>query len=126
MIRTLLLIGGGSFLGGVARYLVKVGCERLFHAVALPLGTMVANVAGCFLIGLVYGIASRHATVSQDLMMFLTVGFCGGFTTFSTFMNENFAMLQGGEFLGAIVYAALSLVLGLAFLCLGAMSARLF
>ena len=52
MIRTLLFIGGGSFLGGIARYLVKVGCGKLFPAATLPLGTMVANVAGCFLIGL--------------------------------------------------------------------------
>lgn len=126
MIRTLLLIGGGSFLGGIARYLVKIGCERVFPAAALPLGTMTANVAGCFLIGLVYGIASRHTAMTQDLMLFLTVGFCGGFTTFSTFMNENFTMLQGGEFLGSLAYAALSLVLGLVFLYLGAMSARLF
>lgn len=125
MIRTLLLIGGGSFLGGIARYLVKIGCERLFPAAALPLGTLTANVAGCFLIGLVYGLASRHTAMPQEIILFLTVGFCGGFTTFSTFMNENFTMLQGGEFLASLVYAALSLVLGLVFLYLGAMSARL-
>lgn len=126
MIRTLLLVGGGSFLGGIVRYLVKIGCERLFPAANLPLGTMAANVAGCFLIGLFYGIALRHVNMSQDILLFLTVGFCGGFTTFSTFINENFTMLQGGEFLGSLAYTALSLVLGLAFLYLGSASARLF
>lgn len=124
MIRTLLLIGGGSFLGGVSRYLVKIGCERLFPAAALPLGTMAANVAGCFLIGLFYGLASRHAAMTQDVMMFLTVGFCGGFTTFSTFMNENFTMLQGGDALNAVLYAGLSLFLGFVFLYLGGQASR--
>lgn len=126
MIRTLLFIGGGSFLGGIARYLVKVGCGKLFPAATLPLGTMVANVAGCFLIGLFYGIASRHTTMSQDMLMFLTVGFCGGFTTFSTFMNENMTMIQGGELFNSLLYAVLSLVLGLAFLYLGTLASRVF
>ena len=126
MIRTLLFIGGGSFLGGIARYLVKVGCGKLFPAATLPLGTMVANVAGCFLIGLFYGIASRHTTMSQDMLMFLTVGFCGGFTTFSTFMNENMSMLQGGAFMGSMLYTVLSLVLGIVFLYLGTLSSRIF
>ena len=126
MIRTLLFIGGGSFLGGIARYLVKVGCGKLFPAATLPLGTMVANVAGCFLIGLFYGIASRHTAISQDMLMFLTVGFCGGFTTFSTFINENMTMLQSGAFFTASLYAVLSLVLGLFFLYLGTLSSRVF
>lgn len=126
MIRTLLLVGGGSFLGGIARYLVKIGCERLFPAATLPLGTMAANVAGCFLIGLLYGIASRNASVSQEVLLFLTVGFCGGFTTFSTFMNENFTMLQGGEFLNAALYAGLSLAVGLLFLYFGSLVSRFF
>ena len=54
MIRTLLLIGGGSFLVGIARYLVKVCCSKLFPAATLPIGTMVVNVTGCFMIGLFF------------------------------------------------------------------------
>ena len=124
--RTLLFIGGGSFLGGIARYLVKVGCGKLFPAATFPVGTMAANVAGCFLIGLFYGIASRHAAISQDMLMFLTVGFCGGFTTFSTFMDENMSMLQGGEFFSSLLYTVLSLALGLISLYLGSLASRIF
>lgn len=126
MIRTLLLVGGGSFLGGIVRYLVKIGCERLFPAANLPLGTMAANVAGCFLIGLFYGIASRHVNMNQDILLFLTVGFCGGFTTFSTFINENFTMLQGGEVLNAVLYAGVSLAVGLLLIYLGVQLSRIF
>ncbi len=126
MMRTLLFIGGGSFLGGIARYLVKVGCGKLFPAATFPVGTMAANVAGCFLIGLFYGIASRHAAISQDMLMFLTVGFCGGFTTFSTFMDENMSMLQGGEFFSSLLYTVLSLALGLISLYLGSLASRIF
>lgn len=126
MIRTLLLVGGGSFLGGIVRYLVKIGCERLCPAANLPLGTMAANVAGCFLIGLFYGIASRHVNMSQDILLFLTVGFCGGFTTFSTFINENFTMLQGGQVLNAVLYAGVSLAVGLLLIYLGVQLSRIF
>ncbi len=64
--------------------------------------------------------------MSQDILLFLTVGFCGGFTTFSTFVNENFTMLQGGEVLNAVLYAGLSLAVGLLFLYLGAQLSRIF
>lgn len=112
MLRTLLLIGLGSFLGGVARYglssVVQSHTNMLF-----PWGTFWVNVLGCLAIGLLNGLFARNGWLSTDLRIFLTVGFCGGFTTFSTFIYENHLMLASGRFLAFAAYAGLSLVAGL-------------
>lgn len=112
MLRTILIIGAGSFAGGIARYLLS----RLIQTHAsssFPWGTMAVNILGCFIIGLVYGLSERSRTMDNGLKMFLTVGFCGGFTTFSTFAHENYNLINGGEFLNFSLYSILSLGLGL-------------
>lgn len=125
MVKTLLFIGAGSFLGGVSRYaLTRMVQDHILHV--FPYGTLVVNIVGCFLIGLFYGLFDRGHVLDPDIRMFLTVGFCGGFTTFSTFANENFSMLQGGNFLGMGVYAVLSFALGLAMVYLGQLTVKLF
>lgn len=125
MVKTLLFIGAGSFLGGVSRYaLTRLVQDHILHV--FPYGTLVVNIVGCFLIGLFYGLFDRGHVLDPDIRMFLTVGFCGGFTTFSTFANENFSMLQGGNFLGMGVYAVLSFALGLAMVYLGQLTVKLF
>lgn len=91
MWKTLLCVGAGSFVGGIARY----GLTRWVSAGSfthLPLGTMVVNVAGCLFIGLLYGWFERADVLSPEWRLFLTVGFCGGFTTFSTFVHENYIL----------------------------------
>lgn len=118
MLKTLLFIGAGSFAGGIARYLIT----RLIQnhtASGFPWGTLAVNVAGCLLIGLLYGLFERGNLMDRDLRLFLTVGFCGGFTTFSTFMHENYILLEGRWFLLSAGYAVLSLVSGLAAVYLG-------
>jgi fluoride exporter len=112
MVKLLLIIGSGSFLGGIARFLTTRYIQN--HAMtAFPMGTLIVNITGCFLIGLFYGLSERGNLVSAEWRMFLTVGFCGGFTTFSTFANENIALLREGDFFYFALYSALSVFLGL-------------
>ncbi len=125
MVKTLLFIGAGSFAGGIARYLLS----RLIQShvtSGFPWGTLAVNVAGCLAIGLLYGLFERGNLLNAELRLFLTVGFCGGFTTFSTFIHENYALLGGQQFLHFAGYALLSFVLGMLAAHLGHLLVRVF
>jgi CrcB protein len=112
MFRLLLIIGSGSFIGGIARFLISRYVQG--HALSsFPLGTLLVNLAGCFLIGIFYGLSERGSLMNAELRMFLTVGFCGGFTTFSTFANENISLLREGDFFYFALYTSLSIFFGL-------------
>jgi len=113
MIKTLLLIGSGGFLGSISRFLTSRFLQNNFPS-AFPFGTFVVNVTGCFLIGIIYGFSERSSLLTPGWKMFLTVGFCGGFTTFSTFANENLALLRDGDFFHFFIYTGLSVFLGIA------------
>lgn len=123
MLRTLIIIGAGSFIGGVARFLLTRFVQTNVHPV-FPWGTMAVNVAGCLFIGILYGLFERGNLMNPELRMFLTIGFCGGFTTFSTFVNENYLMLSEHNYLQFSGYALLSLALGLAAVYLGHLIVR--
>ena len=112
MLKTRLCIGTGSFIGGVARYLIAraLPYSDTFH---FPMATLLINVAGCLLIGVVNGLLQRGDISHGNLYLFLTVGFCGGFTTFSTFVNENYNLFTNERFLHFLLYATLSFALGL-------------
>jgi fluoride exporter len=125
MIRTLLLVGSGGFLGSISRYLLSRFMQNSFPT-AFPFGTFAVNISGCFLIGLIYGISERSSLLTSGWRLFLAVGFCGGFTTFSTFANENLALLRDGEFFNFFLYAGLSVFLGLAATFLGVLITRIF
>lgn len=123
MLKVLALIGLGSAIGGVARYALS----RLVAAVAgSPTfwGTFVANVSGCFLIGVLYGLFDRYNVLTEHWRLFLTVGFCGGFTTFSTFVHENYSVISEGRFLAVALYASLSFLVGLLMVHVGHIAAR--
>jgi len=116
--KQLLIVGLGGFFGTMARYLVY-RINLLEHFLSLPLGTLTVNVSGSFLIGILTGLASKSELLSADMRLFLMAGFCGGFTTFSSFTNENLQLIQNGQFLSAAVYTVISLLLGFLAVFLG-------
>lgn len=106
-----LLIGFGGFLGSIARFFVsKINTvPALFF---LPFGTLIVNIAGSFILGLLAGIADKTLILTTEWRMFLMVGFCGGFTTFSTFANENLTFIRNDQFVNMLIYSGLSIFLG--------------
>lgn len=100
----------GGAIGSVARYLVGVGSGKLF-GFNFPWGTLIINVTGSFLIGLFVGLFALRWDLAQAWRIFLTVGFCGGFTTFSTFSLDAFYLFERGEAVAAITYIIGSVVL---------------
>ncbi len=113
MLKTILYIGAGSALGGVMRYLAGRWIQNIAGAALFPWGTFAVNIIGCFLIGLIYGVLDRGFNLSPEMKIFLTVGFCGGFTTFSTFVHENYLLFQSSSFPIVILYAGASFTVGL-------------
>ncbi len=122
--KLVLLIGSGSFIGGISRYLISQFIHSRFLS-AFPFGTMAVNIIGCLLIGLVYGI-SEKSNMTQELRLFLATGILGGFTTFSAFSNETVGMLRDGQFLFASVYVSASVILGIAATFIGIALIKLF
>jgi CrcB protein len=114
MLKEILMVGLGGFAGSTLRYLVGRWLNGGF-----PWGTLVVNVVGCFLIGLLYALAERGNLASPYMRLLLMTGFCGGFTTFSAFMNENLVMLRTGDLLPFALYTAGSILAGLIAVWLG-------
>ena len=110
------MIGCGSFVGGAARYLISVAMKSMSRG--FPWATLLVNLTGCLIIGLLLGLFSKTSNEGSSWQLFLTVGFCGGFTTFSTFANESFQMLQNGNIAGFIAYVTTSIFVGIALIAL--------
>ena len=117
LIKTILAVGAGSFLGGAGRYLVSLVLKGVSKG--FPWATLAVNLVGCFLIGLLWGILSKNGSEGSNWALFLTVGLCGGFTTFSTFSKEVLVMLQSGNIWGFAGYIALSVIAGVALVAVG-------
>ena len=111
--RLLFMIGAGGFIGTVARYLFQQGISKLFP-VLFPLGTLAINLTGCFLIGVIYALTERWNILTPEWRIFLTTGFCGGFTTFSTFTYETYNMIRDDQYLYVSLYVGISIIAGLA------------
>lgn len=123
MNRFVLLIGIGSFIGGVCRFYSQQIITRFFPS-PLPYGTLTVNVLGCLIIGLIYGFADRGNALTPEWRLFLATGFCGGFTTFSTFSYESISLLRDGEFVYLLMYLLLSVILGFAATYLGILAVK--
>ena len=117
IIKNIAVVGTGSFIGGAARYLVSLVMKGISKG--FPWATLTVNVLGSFLIGLLWGYFSRGASEGSSWALFLTVGVCGGFTTFSTFSKEALMMLQSGNIWGFATYVAVSIIAGVALVALG-------
>ena len=124
MLRMILIIGTGSFIGGVARFLTSRLIQNLTIS-SFPLGTFIVNITGCFLIGLFYGLSERGNIMNDELRIFLTVGLCGGFTTFSTFTNENVSLIRDGNFFHFLLYTGLSVFIGIVATYLGNVTTKI-
>ena len=109
MIKSIFFVGIGGLLGSVTRFLVS---QYFGQPTKFPYATFIVNISGSFLIGLIAGLSERFSWTTET-SLFLAVGFCGGFTTFSAFAIENIRLLQDKDYLTFLLYSAGSFVLGL-------------
>lgn len=123
MIKMLLMVGLGSFAGGVLRFLLT-RFVQINTLGSFPWGTTAVNLLGCLVLGVLYGLFNRGFLLNTETRLFLTVGLCGGFTTFSTLMSESFLLLKEGNFPSFFAYTLLSFAGGLAAIGLGYLAAR--
>ena len=119
MLRTILIVGTGGFIGSVMRFLVQILMEKGLSS-TFPWGTFIANIAGSFIIGIVFAFAEKGSLMNSEWRLFLAVGICGGFTTFSSFAYNNLTMIKdqtyGQLFLnigGSLFFGILAVYLGI-------------
>ena len=112
MVKSIFIAGVGGFAGTVIRYLVSRYFQ--FHYITVfPWGTFFVNIVGSFLIGIIYGISEKGNILSPEWRLFLTIGFCGGFTTFSSLSSDAFILLQCREIFRLAAYKVISFFLGI-------------
>lgn len=114
MIKQILLVGAGGAVGSIFRFLISELTNK-YYAQPFPLATFGINILGCFVIGLLIG----AIPTSPNLRLLLIIGFCGGFTTFSTFARETFDLLNTNQTILALSYAIVSCVIGIIAVWLG-------
>lgn len=113
MIKQILLVGAGGAVGSVLRFLSSVFINRI-ELFAFPVATFIVNIVGCFCIGLF-----ANLVPTNNIRLLLITGFCGGFTTFSTFASENLTLINNNQMPLAFVYTLSSCVIGVCAVWLG-------
>jgi CrcB protein len=106
----LVALGGGA--GSILRFLTQRGVYSVYPH-AFPFGTLLVNISGCLLIGVLYGLMERGSLLKPEWRVLLATGFCGGFTTFSSFAAENIQLLKEGRVSYFLIYTIASVVLGI-------------
>ena len=112
MLKNLLIVGLGGGAGSMLRYGVQKICNQQ-NAATFPTGTLLVNISGCFLIGILWGLASRSVAWNEEMKLLLMTGFCGGFTTFSAFTLEGIGLLKENKMALFLIYITASLIGGL-------------
>ena len=125
MKKIILIIGVGGFIGSVCRYLLSLAIQNKILS-AFPFGTLMVNVTGCFIIGIIYGLSEKGEIITPEWRLFLATGICGGFTTFSTFTYESISLIRSSEYFYASVYAGISVFAGLIATYLGLLLIKSF
>lgn len=122
---THLLVFIGAGLGGLMRFLTSTAVQKACNGWVFPLGTFVVNISGCLAIGFLAQLAESKNLFQPEYRAFFLIGILGGYTTFSSFGYETLQLIRSGEFVYATANAVLQVVLGLFFVWLGTILARL-
>lgn len=120
--KSLLLVFLGGGFGSSLRFVI--GKYLNSPETGIPYGTFIANILGSILIGIILGLAAKNESLSQNTVLFLATGFCGGFTTFSAFAYENHIFLKSGDFMSFAIYTIASFILGFAAVFFGMWSVK--
>jgi len=123
MLRTIFIVGTGGFIGSVMRYLVQYFIDKGMNS-SFPMGTLIANIAGSFIIGIVFALAQKSNLLNSEWRIFLAVGLCGGFTTFSSFAYNNFIMIEEQSYFQLFLNVGGSLIFGILAVYLGIILVR--
>lgn len=123
MIKNLIFVFIGGGLGSSLRFIIS---KYLNTGHLLPYGTLLVNILGSLILGIILGFAIKYNNLNSPATLLLGAGFCGGFTTFSTFSFENYSLLRSGDYLGFSIYFFGSLILGILAIFIGILISRLF